>query len=112
MMHTLRSRLALVLLACFMRVLVPEAWILALHQHQHTEREVAHEGRGAKALLTEKHQHCGVDHLFNTPFQPAPEVVFTPAHRTYASVVAPSGQSVWNGTERATLHLRGPPTRA
>ncbi|GAA4378528.1 hypothetical protein [Hymenobacter koreensis] len=111
-MHTLRSRLALVLLACFMRVLVPEAWILALHTHQHTEREAAHEGRGAKALLTQKHQHCGVDHLYDVPFQASSELVFLPVQVRYAPLSSQAQESVWATTAPTAAHLRGPPAQA
>ena len=45
----LRHHIALVLLLAFARVLVPDAAVLALHQHTHTEQEAAHDtGSGLK----------------------------------------------------------------
>jgi hypothetical protein len=109
-MQTLRSRIALILLACFMRVLVPDAWILALHEHEHTTREHAHEGlTKGKTLLSAKHQHCGVDHLYNVPFQPSAELVFVPVVAAYAPLEHATQHSVWDNTVPATRCLRGPP---
>lgn len=111
-MRAFRSRIALVLLLCFVRVLLPESVILALHQHGHTEKEVAHTGRGYKALLTEKHQHCPVDHLFDVPFQPSPELAWQPVVFTYAAAVGEVEQSVWRQVVPAAAYLRGPPAQA
>jgi hypothetical protein len=97
------------LLLCFVRVLLPEATVLALHRHAHTEKEAAHVGKGYKALLTAKHQHCPVDHLFDVPFQPAPELVLTPVVHTYAPLKWAHGQSVWEHTAPRASYLRGPP---
>ncbi|UYZ58629.1 hypothetical protein [Hymenobacter latericus] len=111
-MRAFRSQLAILLLLCFVRVLLPESAILALHRHQHTEKEAAHTGRGYKALLTAKHQHCPVDHLFDVPFQPTPELVLQPVVHRYAPLKAEPYQSVWQSTTPAAAYLRGPPARA
>ncbi|UOQ75676.1 hypothetical protein MUN84_13485 [Hymenobacter sp. 5516J-16] len=72
-MRTFRSRLALVLLLCFVRVLLPDAWVLALHAHQHTTEEPtqALKWPKGKALLSAKHQHCDADQFFKSAFEPA-----------------------------------------
>ncbi|WP_400192520.1 hypothetical protein [Hymenobacter sp. B81] len=111
-MSKLRSHIALLLLTCFMRVLVPEAWILALHSHQHTEHEVAREQPDAKAQLSEKHQHCPVDHLFDVPFQPTAELTVPHPFYSYARPEATPQESVWDNTTPAAAWLRGPPAQA
>ena len=111
-MSALRSRLAILLLLCFGRVLVPDAWVLTLHTHQHTTEEPAHAAgprpRG-KALLTARHQHCQTDHFYNVAFQPAtpPVVPGGPVRgltRLGAGATLP-GYVAWPGHTA----LRGPP---
>ncbi|MBT2556386.1 hypothetical protein J7E24_01170 [Hymenobacter sp. ISL-91] len=110
-MRAIRSRLAIVLLLCFARVLVPDAWILALHEHQHTVDAVPETALGTHQadIVSSQHQHCPVDHFFNAAFQPpAPLVLPAPpvAYQLPHSVVA---ASVWHSAVRATADLRGPP---
>lgn len=112
-MQTLRSRLALVLLLCFTRVLLPEAWILNLHAHQHTTEEPT-QAPGAlkgKTVLSAKHQHCDVDHFYDVPFQPAPPVELPPHFASYALTTSEPAASVWRSATHATADLRGPPCR-
>ena len=110
-MPTLRSRIALLLLACFMRVLVPDAWLLALHTHAHTAHE-ATPLKASKALVSSKHQHCSVDHFYDVPFQAAPSLAFAPLPAVYASLRSATSQSVWEYAAWPAPPLRGPPTRA
>lgn len=112
-MQTLRSRLSWVLLLCFMRVLLPEAWALELHAHQHTTEEPSISGplRG-KAALSVQHQHCAVDHFYDVPFQPAPPLVLPAALFAYASACVAVGADVWQGRTAVTAHLRGPPSQS
>ncbi|WP_157541002.1 hypothetical protein [Hymenobacter aerophilus] len=112
-MRTLRSRLALVLLLCFARVQVPDAWILALHEHQHTVDAPLEAGPAGsrKAVVSSQHQHCAVDHFFNLAFQPpAPLVLPVPLVGYQPARSLPAG-SVWHSATRATADLRGPPAR-
>ncbi|WP_133274300.1 hypothetical protein [Hymenobacter radiodurans] len=114
-MRTLRSRLALLLLLCFTRVLLPDAWILALHQHEHTLEESAQATRvdkaQDKALLTVQHQHCQVDHFYNVPFQvPAP--LELPFVVLYAHQEAVGGFLADAHRSVQVARLRGPPTQA
>ncbi|SMB85568.1 hypothetical protein SAMN00120144_2839 [Hymenobacter roseosalivarius DSM 11622] len=114
-MRTLRSRLAFLLLLCFTRVLLPDAWVLGLHQHQHTLEEPAQATRQdkkqAKALLTARHQHCQTDHFYHVPFQPTPPLEL-PFAVVYARTEAVGG--ILGGAHRAphAAYLRGPPGQA
>lgn len=114
-MRALRSRLAYLLLLCFTRVLLPDAWVLALHQHEHTLEEPAQatklDKQQAKSLLTAQHQHCQTDHFYHIPFQLAAplELPFVVAH-SRAEVVG----GILAEAHRASpaAQLRGPPSRA
>ncbi|GAC1380590.1 MAG: hypothetical protein NVSMB30_28300 [Hymenobacter sp.] len=115
-MSTLRSHIALLLLLCLTRTLLPEAWVLALHRHAHTTNEPAqasafrHKG---KALVSAGHQHCPVDNLCQVPFLvEAPVVVPTPATRPcFATAPVPTvATAPW--IARQPAQLRGPPARA
>jgi hypothetical protein len=110
-MQTLRSRLALLLLLCFSRVLLPEAWVLDLHAHEHTTEEptqVDGPFKG-KALLSTKHQHCAVDHFYDVPFQPASPLELPALVPVYQAAAATPEVSVWLSAMRSTADLRGPP---
>lgn len=112
-MRALRSRLAILLLLCFTRVLLPDVWLLALHPHQHTTDEPAHASTPrapgkAHLLLTAKHQHCQTDH-FNRTF-----VQLTRPLEITAVVAFSASQEEWLYTHWlsspvATGYLRGPP---
>lgn len=112
-MRTLRSRLALVLLLCFARVLLPDAWVLALHAHQHTTEEPtqAVSWPKGKALLSAKHQHCDADQFFKSAFEPAPASPLpSSAANLFAESAAPA-VSTTGVTDRArTADSRGPPS--
>lgn len=114
-MQTLRSRLALVLLLCFVRVLLPDAWVLALHQHAHTTEEPT-QATGwpkGKALVSAKHQHCDADQFFKSAFEPAPEAHVIPARPLqFATPVTAAVAAVAVTNHFATPDLRGPPARA
>ncbi|MCB2409339.1 hypothetical protein [Hymenobacter lucidus] len=112
-MHTLRSRLAILLLLCFTRVLLPDAWVLALHAHEHTLEEAAPASstQKAKAVLSAKHQHCAVDHFYDVPFQPALPLEFT-LFTNYEAPTTTLGTSVWLAARQFTADLRGPPIQA
>ena len=95
-MHALRLRLAILLLLCFARVLVPDAWILALHEHQHTVDVALQAGpdNPQADVVSSQHKHCAVDHFFNAAFQPPaplvlplPPVVYQLPHSVAAASV-------------------------
>lgn len=115
-MSALRTHIALLLLLCLTRTLLPEAWVLALHQHQHTTDEPAqaaafrHKG---KALLSARHQHCPVENLYNMPFLVGtPVVAPTPVTRPgFAPAPVPTvATAPWIARQPALL--RGPPAQA
>jgi hypothetical protein len=111
-MQTLRSRLALVLLLCFTRVLLPEAWVLSLHHHQHTTEEPA-QAPGAlkdKSVVSAKHQHCDVDHFYDVPFQPAPALELLPLLLSYQRATTVALICAGKVAPPAIDYLRGPPS--
>ncbi len=113
----LRTHIALLLLFCLGRTLLPEAWVLALHPHAHTTAEPAHApafARKGKALVSAKHQHCEVEQFYNVAFQaaapvvvPWPRVVAVYARRAMSVAVRPAACH-----PTGPLALRGPPARA
>ena len=112
-MSALRSHIALLLLLCLVRTLLPEAWVLVLHGHQHTTEEPAqaptfrHKG---KALVSKEHKHCQVEAFYNIPFlTSAPVVVPGPSVRPcFATAPVPTvATAPW--IARQPAQLRGPP---
>ena len=116
-MQVLRSHLALLLLLCLVRTVLPEAWILALHPHTHTTAEPAHTRafqRTGKALLSARHQHWEVEQFYNMAYQAALPVVL-PQPRVapyYAAPVPMPPVRVLAGELLFARSLRGPPHRA
>jgi len=109
-----RQLVAVFLLLCFVRVLLPEASLLALHPHQHTEDEPTHQAAfgtaKGKALLSKQHKHCHEEQLFNAPFHPsAPVQLVAPQPRTVVGILKPFAASVWAEATEAQRCLRGPP---
>ncbi len=112
----LRSYLALFLLLCLTRTLLPEAWVLALHAHEHTTEEPvwrtgpsAH-ARPGRLALTPKHTHCQTEQFYNVPFQGASPVA-VPRPRlqlSYRPLVVPATLASSAAVLRRTA-LRGPP---
>lgn len=112
-----RQLFAVFLLLCFVRVLLPEASLLALHPHAHTEQEPVHrdaaKARKGQALLSKQHKHCHEEQLFNAPFQPSAPVQFSaPRARLVVGILKPFAASVWAEATAAQRCLRGPPARA
>ncbi|SFQ51697.1 hypothetical protein [Hymenobacter arizonensis] len=59
------------LLLLLLRVLTPEAALLRLHPHEHTETEEhATSGRQEirQAVLTPQHLHCHMEQVYDVPF--------------------------------------------
>lgn len=109
----LRPYLALLLLLCLVRTLLPEAWVLALHTHAHTTEEPAFTKsrpvRG-KITFTTKHTHCQTEQFYNMPFQAAPPVAM-PLPRLmqrYQPLAVLTTLACSAATLRRTA-LRGPP---
>jgi hypothetical protein len=111
--QALRSHLAILLLLCLTRTLLPEAWILALHPHEHTTDEPAHAlafRHKSKALVSTQHKHCPVEDTYNVPFLPSVPVL-TPLPVTrpcFATAPVPTvATAPW--IARQPAQLRGPP---
>lgn len=107
----LRPYLALLLLLCLVRTLLPEAWVLALHRHAHTTEEVAATRRPTgQELLSPRHTHCHTEEFYNVPFAPAlPVRVPRPRERaSYRPLVVPAQLAALAVALRRTA-LRGPP---
>lgn len=114
-MRALRSYIALLLLLCLTRTLAPEAWILALHAHEHTDDKAATAVVAAprlkgKPVLGTKHQHCEVEDFYNVPLLLAlPVVAPQPVVRAcFATAPVPTvATAPW--IARQPAQLRGPP---
>jgi hypothetical protein len=112
-----RLCLAWLLLLCLVRTLLPEAWILALHRHEHTTVEPAQAPafrRTGKALISAQHQHCPVEQFYDVAYQGSVPVVM-PCIRVsphYAAAPALPPVRPAAGEVLYARSLRGPPARA
>jgi len=112
---SLRPYVALLLLLCLTRTLLPEAWILALHPHEHTTEELAlapaAKRQPGKAKLSPKHTHCQTEQFYDAAYQPAPPVTVPLPHRgpTYRPLAVPTTLACSAAALRRTA-LRGPPS--
>ena len=111
---SLRPLLAVFLLLCLARTLLPEAWVLVLHGHAHTTTELAFgKGRLAgkhRAALSPQHTHCHAEQFYNVPFQAAPSVA-VPLPRvqlSYRPLAVPATLANSAAALRRSA-LRGPP---
>lgn len=116
-MQTPRILLAWLLLLCLVRTLLPEAWVLALHHHEHTTEEPAQAPafrRTGKALVSAQHQHCQVEQFYDVAYQAAVPVAM-PWPRVaprYAAAPALPPVRPAAGEVLYARSLRGPPARA
>ncbi|WP_188559931.1 hypothetical protein [Hymenobacter glacieicola] len=115
--HTGRKLIAWWLLSLLLRVLAPEAAVLRLHFHQHTEDPPLTTSTGKsgqpKAVLSAKHQHCFVEQLYTAPFQPSVPIQLAEPVRLLAySVYRPQAPVCRASHLLDGASLRGPPARA
>ncbi|QKG58063.1 hypothetical protein GKZ68_16405 [Hymenobacter sp. BRD128] len=106
----LRPYLALLLLLCLLRTLLPEAWVLALHRHAHTTEAAATRQRTDHELLGPRHTHCHTETFYSVSFAPALPVRL-PQPRVqviYRPLVVPAQLAASAVALRGTA-LRGPP---
>ena len=105
------------LLLCLGRTLLPEAWVLALHRHEHTTVEPAQAPafrRTGKALISVQHQHCPVEQFYDVAYQGSVPVA-VPCPRVaprYAAAPALPPVRPAAGEVLYARSLRGPPARA
>ena len=108
-----RKLVAWWLLLLLGRVLTPEAALLRLHSHQHTEEEPTQtkaDQAAGKALLTPMHQHCHIEQFYDTPFQPAVPVAVTEPVRLVMYAEHRLQPLVWRAAHLLDgASLRGPP---
>ena len=114
-MNLRRKLVAWWLLLLLVRVLTPEAALLRLHFHQHTEEEptlTKADQAAGKALLMPMHQHCHAEHFYDTPFQPAVPVAATALVRLLTYAEYHPLPLVWRAAHLLDgASLRGPPVR-
>ena len=116
-MQAPRLLLTWLLLLCLTRTLLPEAWVLALHRHEHTTVEPAQASafrRSGKALLSAQHQHCPVEQFYDVAYQASGPIV-VPGPRAglrYAATPALPAVRPAAGEALFARLLRGPPRRA
>ena len=113
----LHSYVALLLLLCLGRTLLPEAWVVAWHPHPHTTCEPAHASRLAKAarepLFTVRHQHCHAEQFYNAPYVLNSMAALPLPRLRLHLVVLPSRRVGRRGaTAVRGPNLRGPPARS
>ena len=116
-MQTPRLLLAWLLLLCLARTLLPEAWVLALHHHEHTTVEPAQAAafrRTGKALLSAQHRHCPVEQFYDVAYQASGPVVLSHPRVAPRHAAAPALPSVRPAAGEVLFarSLRGPPRRA
>lgn len=106
----LRPYLALLLLLCLVRTLLPEAWVLALHSHRHTTELAPTPRPAGKEVLSPRHTHCHVEQFYQVPFQASlPVSVPQPRlHVRYQPLTVPV-QLAGSATALRGTALRGPP---
>jgi hypothetical protein len=100
--------IAFFLLVVFARVLVPDALVLELHAHAHTEHNCVVEDNGHHPKLEQGHTHCPVENVFHSPFQLVLAVQdgLDPVYPdAYSDVFTPSRDFSFF----STITLRGPP---
>jgi hypothetical protein len=100
--------IAFFLLVIFARVLVPDALILVLHAHSHTEHARSVEVDRHHPKLEQGHTHCPAENVFHSPFQ------FALAGQDLLAPVYPETHSDQLLLLRvfsfpSTITLRGPP---
>ncbi|MDJ0366270.1 hypothetical protein QMK33_14010 [Hymenobacter sp. H14-R3] len=105
-----RPYLALLLLLCLVRTLLPEAWVLALHRHGHTTEVAATHRPTGQPLASPQHTHCHTEQFYNTPFVAAfPIRVPQPRLRAHYQPLAVPAQLASLAAVLRSTALRGPP---
>jgi len=104
--YRLVNYIALFLLLLFCRVMVPDALLLSLHSHGHTEHSAHADTK--QEQLSEKHTHCPVEDLFGAPYQGTITAVhFAPL--THTALYTASYQYQGHTSSLSLSPLRAPP---
>lgn len=105
----LRPYLATLLLLCLGRTLLPEAWLLTLHAHQHTV-EVTAARRQGQELASPHHTHCHTEHFYNVAYAAAvPVAVPEPRRQPCYQALAVAPPRACPAVALRRTALRGPP---
>ena len=106
----LRPYLALLLLLCLVRTLLPEAWVLALHRHGHTTELAATRRPTGKLVASPQHTHCHTEQFYNTPYAAAlPVRMPLPRLRSHYQPLVVLAQLACSAAVLRSTSLRGPP---
>ncbi|GGK88960.1 hypothetical protein ACD591_18725 [Rufibacter glacialis] len=97
------------MLLLFMRVMVPEKVLVALHAHAHSEDRPHDENR---PHIDKKHTHCPTAELFDTPFQASETEVAFLAPVPWIDSYRPGYAFIWKFSYPHTASPRGPPAVA
>jgi hypothetical protein len=99
-----RAFISVLFLVLFIRVMVPEAAVLALHQHEHVVDNPADD-----AKVGVKHHHCHVDDLYSADFT-SPSFVFELRLNMAEGNYLQPYTFAWKFTYPNNTFQRGPPT--
>jgi hypothetical protein len=106
----LRPYLALLLLLCLVRTLLPEAWVLALHSHRHTTEVATTRRPTGKEVLSPRHTHCHAEQFYQARFQLAlPPCLPLPRFSARYQPLAVPVQLASSAAFLRGAALRGPP---
>lgn len=106
-MGRFKNHIAFFLLLLFVRVLIPEASVLALHAHEHTQDVQEKMDTGFK--LDKKHSHCHTDNLFNAPFTPVTFSSLEKPMLAFQDTYSAAYSWIWKFTFPNNTDSRGPP---
>src|SRR3712207_5905879 len=95
------------MLLLFVRILIPDAAVLALHANEHTEDVHQKMDNGFK--LDKKHTHCHTDNLFNSPFSPGLTSIIAAPVITFTDTYSANHSYIWKFTFPNNSDRRGPP---
>lgn len=107
--RNLRNLSAYLLLLLFLRVMVPEKVLVALHAHAHAEDKPHDENR---PHIDKKHTHCPTAELFDTPFHSTETLVSFSAPLPLVDGYLGGYAFIWKFSYPQTASPRGPPAVA
>lgn len=105
-MSAFSNYIASFLLVIFARVMVPDALVLELHAHQHTEHAVPTDQYAA--VLDHEHVHCSIEQVFHAAFNTV-SFSLDPAPLAWSDTYTANLHPVWDFSFPQSINLRGPP---
>ncbi len=109
-MNILQRHIALFLLLLFVRVLVPDGFMLVLHNHAHTAHDATElvKLHPDAAKVDTAHLHCPIEKLFGAPYQ-ASFCLYDLTQLTHTATYAEAGTATSQRLPLTQAYLRGPP---